>query len=43
MRGGVPYEYRLTFKGWVVALLILIEEKLHITIFKEKEDNDESN
>lgn len=36
-KDGVPYEYRITFKGWLVAILLRIEELLHITIIPEDE------
>lgn len=36
VRDGVPYEYRLTFKGWIVSLLLRIEQLFHITIIPER-------
>jgi len=35
-KDGVAYEYRLTFKGWIVALLLRIEEKFRIKLIKDE-------
>lgn len=38
-RDGVPYEYCLTFKGWVIALLMNLEDKLKIRIISDKNES----
>ena len=36
-RDGVPYVYRLTLKGWLVAQLIQLKNLLHTTPFPKNE------
>ena len=38
IKDGVPYEYRLTFKGWIVALILRLQDILHITIIQDETD-----
>ena len=37
VKDGVPYEFRLTFKGWLVVQLLKLEKLLHIRLIPEDE------